>query len=413
MSAADVEELTLVDDDGMCLSLSASWLGRTSEIPKLVFAIGEGPHPSVSISLAPIAASEILSWLTDDSAASSLTLQSAIGDRLELFRASDGPPNATVVFRITTWTDITREFHGSIPLAIDLAKFGAMLVNPSSPPPAFIVRVRKVNALLGFEGSVEDCVTEVTDMPDDEIAKLLMGLAAGDRVDLAVSLLERLSQMGRMKDVDPASAWSHYDSERPEDVTWPDLLRWSGATLQLENPEFVERQRRPETPTGYQPHDYVDCFERAFEVSFDKIPFDTMDFKDVRARLRRLAEYVDAYYEGVAYPPAEPGQIIPYIIGRERWTEGLGFDYAQFRYTPPIWYEEARRELLFAHKICFEDPLCQIVGPVTAGINARNYYHDGRRVEPSRPRFTPRTWNSYGARSSTHNEWGRSFAAAS
>ena len=189
MSAAVVEELTLVDDDGMCLSLSASWLGRTSEIPKLVFAIGEGPHPSVSISLAPIAASEILSWLTDDSAASSLTLQSAIGDRLELFRASDGPPNATVVFRITTWTDITREFHGSIPLAIDLAKFGAMLVNPSSPPPAFIVRVRKVNALLGFEGSVEDCVTEVTDMPDDEIAKLLMGLAAGDRVDLAVSLL--------------------------------------------------------------------------------------------------------------------------------------------------------------------------------------------------------------------------------
>jgi hypothetical protein len=62
----------------------------------------------------------------------------------------------------------------------------------------------------------------------------------------------------------------------------------------------------------------------------------------------------------------------------------LGFDYTQFRYTPPVWHEEARRSLLFAHKICFEDPLCQLVGPVIAGINARDYFYEGSRVTPSK-----------------------------
>jgi len=42
-------------------------------------------------------------------------------------------------------------------------------------------------------------------------------------------------------------------------------------------------------------------------------------------------------------------------------------------YTPRLPYDEARRLLLFAHKICLEDPLAQILDPIVRNINNRVY----------------------------------------
>jgi len=135
---------------------------------------------------------------------------------------------------------------------------------------------------------------------------------------------------------------------------------------------------------GYAPIEYMECFERAFEAPVYYIDFKTMDFRDVRPRLQQLAEYIDGYYDEVEYPPAEPGEVIPFITEESRTTIPAGFEYSLFTYTPPIWHDEARRTLLFAHKLCYEDPLPQILGPIVETLDRKDSWHAAGLLKPSK-----------------------------
>ena len=170
-------------------------------------------------------------------------------------------------------------------------------------------------------------------MPDAELAKLLMNLCVRGRVDLSIKLLEYFSLRGRMQ-VEASAAASPFSWEQPENVSWDELVSWSGAKLDLPTVEFLERQKEGKVLDEYQPYDYVSCFESAFENQFESISFDTMDFTDVRACLKRLDEYLDAYFDQVVYPPAATAEVIPHIVGDHQWTDPQGVGYIQFLYTP-------------------------------------------------------------------------------
>jgi hypothetical protein len=113
-----------------------------------------------------------------------------------------------------------------------------------------------------------------------------------------------------------------------------------------------------------QPADYIECFERAFEEPFAHIAFDTMDFSDVSPRLLRLAEYLHEYYAAVIYPLAETGEIIPFVTSQARGHDEPLFTWKHDSYNPPLWHDDLRRVLLFAHKVVFEDPLPEALGAV-------------------------------------------------
>jgi len=84
---------------------------------------------------------------------------------------------------------------------------------------------------------------------------------------------------------------------------------------------------------------------------------------------------IERHFATVHYPQAEPGTVIPNIALDQQQTHASGFSGGQLllRYTPTLPYEEARKLLLFAHKICFEDPIAQMLEPIIQNINNRAY----------------------------------------
>ena len=294
----------------------------------------------------------------------------------------EAPPGPAVRLELTTDNEDRVAFELPTRQLGDVIDYASWIIDTSRAIPRIVARARVAHALAAPDASIEDAATGFAGLSDDEIARVLMGLAARSRVDLAVTLLDRLSRAGRMRDLDTLPDADFYESERPRDLSWADLRRWSGANLTPNAVESIERRYR-EIARPYVPTDYIDCFETAFDEQFERIPFETLDVRDVQARLRRLDEYLDVHFDNVAYPPAEHG-VIPHIVAQEQWTEALGVEYAQLAFTPAVWYEDARRLLLFATKVSFEDPLPQLVGPVASLINHRSYTYGDRRVAPAR-----------------------------
>lgn len=306
--------------------------------------------------------------------------------RAETLQFDDGFGNKLVinqsVFQIVTRSGDTTSVNLPVGMVPDVLAYMIWILDPRSEPPQFISRIRKAASYSKSDGNVDDILKDLASMTDEEVAKLLMNLACRNRVDLAVKLLHRLGAEGRFNDATDDLGYSDYSWERPPDVTWDDLVKWAGvgpyAQIQVSEAESQEPLDQ------YQAYDYVACFENAFGESLERIPFDTMDFRAEQAGLRNLAENLERFFSEVTYPAADQNQIIPHIVGRHQWTRGLGgFSYIQFLYTPPIWYQEARKYLLFAHKLSFEDPLPQVIDPIVSNINNRSYQYEDVYVKPA------------------------------
>jgi hypothetical protein len=121
----------------------------------------------------------------------------------------------------------------------------------------------------------------------------------------------------------------------------------------------------------HQPAEYIACFEYAFEEPFDRIAFDKMDFFDVAPRLLTLAECLVGYYATVVYPPAASGEVIPFVTSQARGQDDPPPNPYLPPRNPPLWHDDIRRVLLFAHKVVFEDPLPEVLGVVLT------YLHPG------------------------------------
>lgn len=267
-------------------------------------------------------------------------------------------------------------------MVTDVLEFIDWLSKKRSEVPRFISRTTKAHDYARPKAEIQDILQDFAQVPDEDAAKILMNLAGRNRIDLAVELLTQLGRQGRFKEAPSSIAQSYYPWETPADVTWDQLAQWAGIGPNT----FVEPLTIDEPVLDeYQPYDYVACFENAFGGSLEELPFETMDFHAEQAGLRRLSENLDRFFNNVTYPPATQEQIVPYIIHKNVWTEGLGLEnFIQFSYTAPVWYEEARKYLLFAHKLCFEDPLPQIIYPITRNINNRSYQFENLLVEPAR-----------------------------
>jgi hypothetical protein len=204
-----------------------------------------------------------------------------------------------------------------------------------------------------------------------DVLRVIGNVARRGRIDLAVELLDRLYKKGVIDLVTARAVNIHHDVETPVDVTWDQLFQWAGLRIQRPGLGSVSSW---DSGVGYSSSNYLWCFEDAFDEPFETIDFETMDFRDVQARLRRLAENLDRHFNTVQYPEAEPGTVIPNIALDEQQTHKSGFGgQISLSYTPTLPYNEARKLLLFAHKICFEDPIAQILPPIVEHINNRAY----------------------------------------
>ena len=202
----------------------------------------------------------------------------------------DAPPGPAVRLEFTTYNEDRVAFELPTRQLGDVIDYASWIIDKSRTLPRIVARAHVAHALAAPDASIEDAATGFAGLSDDEIVRVLMGLAARSRVDLAVTLLDRLSRAGRMRDLDALPDADFYESERPRDVSWADLRRWSGANLTANAVESIERRYR-EIARPYVPTDYIDCFETAFDEQFERIPFATLDVRDVQARLRRLDEY--------------------------------------------------------------------------------------------------------------------------
>ncbi len=302
------------------------------------------------------------------------------------FEIRTGEPEPGVVLRTVS----SELGNATVPLTFDLIwdifdLAGYLLLafsDPTTPLPEFLKPALIADELLKFDSDPSSNIARLAELPDIEIARIMMILAARGGVDIAVSLLERLVTHGRVIDVDAGSIARRCLWEKPEAVTWADLENWSGLRASPRLPEFLAISAESVVSAEYEAFQYIDCFEAAFEDSFETIDFETMDFRDVRARLKKLAEYVDAYFNQVSYPTAESGQLIPYVVGETTMASpNPGFTGVHIDYVTPTWHNEARRALLFAHKICFEDPLDHLIEPIADHVLDRTLTAGSYRLE--------------------------------
>ena len=93
--------------------------------------------------------------------------------------------------------------------------------------------------------------------------------------------------------------------------------------------------------------------------------------RDEGRALSTLVEKLDDHYRKVSYPCAEPSEVVPYVVEDYRDIGASGFNHPHIRYTPPVWHNEVRRTLLFAHAVVFEDPLSQILDVIARNLKPR------------------------------------------
>ena len=260
-------------------------------------------------------------------------------------------------------------------LAGDIAAYVKWMNDRTAEEPAFWRRNAIAIELCGLEGREVDLLKKLDETDLKDAIRIIGNVAHRGRVDRAVLLLERLYKIGRLTLSEARLVPIFHIFEEPQDVSWEVLYRWAGLTLPL--PPLADTLAKPRAieDDGYSAYDYCACFEDAFEDQFGSIDFDAMDFKDVQARLRRLAENLEAHYSNVNYPLADEGEVVPNIAltEREMSSGGPGEGGSIMSFTPSLPYDEARRLLLFAHRVSFEDPLYQIVEPIVGQINNRPF----------------------------------------
>ena len=319
--------------------------------------------------------------LSDITNARHVYFEDGFGNRLEVDTAETDGIVDKVIFSIKQHSGKSGSIGLPIGMVPDVLEFIEWIIKQRLEEPRFISRARKGGAYARPDAKIQEILQDLALVPDDDVAKILMNLAGRNRVDLAVELLTQLGRQGRFREAPSSIAQSYYPWETPANITWAQLSQWAGISADM----FVEVSTIDEPVSDeYQPYDYVACFENAFGGSLEELPFEMMDFHAEQAGLRRLSENLDRYFKNVTYPQATQEQIIPYIVGEPAVTEGSGFESViQFNYTTPVWYEEARKYLLFAHKLCFEDPLAQVIDPITRNINNRSFQFEDLLVEPA------------------------------
>ena len=305
-----VEPLHFTDANGVRLFVTTVGDRDGDQQPRVVFRIEEGASADMHVVVAGAVVSDIQRELLSVSKENSRTFDDGYGTKLTIRREGKNPVETLVWLQITDTQRQSASFGAPLGLAKEIFDYAEWIADRSATIPSFMLRIRKAFKMSDPQSEFEDCVSEIQDMQDHEIAKVLMNLCVRGRIDLSVKLLERFSRRGRMH-IDPASAVSQHDWERPADVSWDDLVNWSGADLDLPKVEFIERQEQQVVLGEYQAYDYVSCFESAFDEEFESISFDTLDFRDVQARLRRLDELLDAYFDQVVYPTASTDEVIP------------------------------------------------------------------------------------------------------
>jgi hypothetical protein len=133
---------------------------------------------------------------------------------------------------------------------------------------------------------------------------------------------------------------------------------------------------------GYSPAQYVDAFEQVFHEPVDHINFGAMNLASEKTRLLELSGLIQTYFEEVRYPEGERDEFVPAMEPKQA-TSAFGFGHPMFDYTPPLWKDQIRKYLLFAHRVCFEDPIYQIIDPVATCIGERSYMDGGVLFQPS------------------------------
>lgn len=303
------------------------------------------------------------------------------GNRLEIYELQTSDSEEVTVFQIVTNRRKAISIQLPVGMIPDVLAYMEWIIHPQTEPPQFISRIRKAASYSRVFDDVDDILGDLASMADEDVARILMNLAGCNRIDLAVNLLKRLGSEGRFNQTTGDIGFSYYSWEKPSDVTWNDLVMWAGIGPY---PQVEITGLRENKPLGqYQAYDYVACFENAFGDSLERLPFETMDFRAEQGGLRRLDRNLNQFFSEVKYPIADQDEIIPLIVGKNEWTRGEGFSRILFSYTPPIWYQEARKYLLFAHKVAFEDPLTQIIDPIVSNINNRSYHYDDVYVKPA------------------------------
>ena len=360
------------DGDGNKLEINSSSDARGDLIAFHITRSNEHLHIALPINLAITESIEN---------ARHIDFEDGFGNRLEVYPSETDEIGDVITFTIKEHSGKSGSIGLPIGMAPDVLEFIDWVGKKRSEAPRFISRVRKADAYARPDAKIQDILQDLALVPDEDVAKILMNLAGRNRIDLAVDLLTQLGRQGRFKEAPSSIAQSYYPWETPANITWAQLSQWAGISADM----FVEVSTIDEPVSGeYQPYDYVACFENAFGGSLEELPFEMMDFHAEQAGLRRLSENLDRYFNNVTYPPATQEQIIPYIVAKPAWTEGFGLEsFIQFSYTAPVWYEEARKYLLFAHKLCFEDPLAQIIDPITRNINNRSFQFEDLMVEPA------------------------------
>ncbi len=260
----------------------------------------------------------------------------------------------------------------SAEIANDMAEYINWLSGSDENVPGFWRRNAIAIEICDLEIKEEPALKRLDALKPHDAIRIIGNVARRGRIDLAVLLLERLHRLGRIDSDQVKDLPTLYEHEDPVDVSWGDLILWSGLT----RPRKEEPAPRAYDDPGYSASDYCECFEDAFGEELERIDFAKINFRDEQARLRRLAENLDRHFSNVNYPKAAPGELIPNIAtaqiqmkadeGRTGWGNILN-------YTPALSYDEVRRLLLFSHRVCYEDPLTQIVGPIARWINDRPY----------------------------------------
>lgn len=134
----------------------------------------------------------------------------------------------------------------------------------------------------------------------------------------------------------------------------------------------------------YESASYLECFEAAFEQPLAVIPFRRLCLRDEGRALNTLLEKLDEHYRKVSYPRAELSEVVPYVVEEYAHIAPSGFENPKIAYTPPVWHDEVRRTLLFAHAVVFEDPLSQILDVIAPNLNPQiEYIGDGGVLYPN------------------------------